>query len=122
MTVAAAEHTEPDYLDVDVVEDSGALPAGSAARRPSRGRRGGRPTNRRQGDTEEDLDETDDRTRPTTYEYVDDSSGLEPEDPRTRTMSPTRGRRAARLAAPALRHPRPPPRSAPASTPSASGC
>ncbi|HTY31935.1 gephyrin-like molybdotransferase receptor GlpR, partial [Mycobacterium sp.] len=29
--VAAAEETEPDYLDVDVVEDSGALPAGTGA-------------------------------------------------------------------------------------------
>src|SRR6516165_4893287 len=28
MKVAADERTEPDYLDVDVVEDSGALPAG----------------------------------------------------------------------------------------------
>src|ERR1700726_918505 len=31
MKVAAPEQTEPDYLDVDVVEDSGALPAGAGA-------------------------------------------------------------------------------------------
>jgi len=66
--VAAVEETEPDYLDVDVIEDSGALPAGGVA------------------DEDEDAEETepvaqhdeedelDDR-----YEYVEDSSGLEPE-------------------------------------------
>ena len=31
MKFAVAEQTEPDYLDVDVVEDSGALPAGVSA-------------------------------------------------------------------------------------------
>ena len=33
MKVAVPEQTEPDYLDVDVVEDSGALPAGASAAR-----------------------------------------------------------------------------------------
>ncbi|MEI7717637.1 MAG: gephyrin-like molybdotransferase receptor GlpR, partial [Mycobacterium sp.] len=31
MRMAVAERTEPDYLDVDVIEDSAALPAGVAA-------------------------------------------------------------------------------------------
>jgi len=31
MRMAVAERTEPDYLDVDVIEDSAALPAGAAA-------------------------------------------------------------------------------------------
>ncbi len=74
--VAAAEPTEPDYLDVDVVEDSGALPAGTGAEMAE-------PA---------DADETADETEPQTvaehaetgdeddeYEYVEDSSGLEPE-------------------------------------------
>src|SRR5262249_7008194 len=34
MKVAVAEDTEPDYLDVDVVEDSGTLPAGAGAEVP----------------------------------------------------------------------------------------
>jgi hypothetical protein len=85
MKVAPVEHTEPDYLDVDVVEDSGALPAGSSAQMPEPallvvdGQAGvidedvsanvGQDTD--QDDIEED--ELGDR-----YEYVEDSSGLEP--------------------------------------------
>jgi len=79
MKFAAAERTEPDYLDVDVVEDSQALPVGVSAEvaQPEAA-----------ADTEEDdeaeLDtegiaqrgDEDDEG----YEYVDDSSGLEPED------------------------------------------
>src|SRR5207302_6743124 len=71
MNVAVAQEvsTEPDYLDVDVIEDSAALPAGVSAEVAS----------------DEDVEETDavahsddvadedDR-----YEYVEDSSGLEP--------------------------------------------
>jgi hypothetical protein len=79
----AAEPTEPDYLDVDVVEDSGALPAGASAgaavRVPadeddsdSEAEDAGEHTD--QDDTEADHDQ-DDR-----YEYVADSSGLEPEE------------------------------------------
>ncbi len=66
MQVAADERTEPDYLDVDVVEDSGALPAGASAVDEERGA----------DDTEaETVADAGDR-----YEYVEDSSGLEPED------------------------------------------
>lgn len=83
MKVAAAEVSEPDYLDVDVVEDSGALPAGSADELTE-------PTADEAGtdedDTQDDLDETDDLDEiddldetDDHYEYVDDSSGLEPE-------------------------------------------
>ena len=66
MQVAADEApTEPDYLDVDVVEDSGALPAGAGAEMPEPG-----------VDAEDEPDEDEDDR----YEYVEDSSGLEPED------------------------------------------
>jgi hypothetical protein len=66
MQVAADDApTEPDYLDVDVVEDSGALPAGAGAEMAEPG-----------VDVEDEADaDEDDR-----YEYVEDSSGLEPED------------------------------------------
>ena len=69
--VAAPERTEPDYLDVDVVEDSQALPAGAAV------------------EDEAEADEDDDSDTDVVaqrgdeddegYEYVEDSSGLEPE-------------------------------------------
>ena len=69
---AATEQTEPDYLDVDVVKDSGALPAAAAV-----------------ADQDEDADETEPQTvaeyagtndeDDDRYEYVEDSSGLEPE-------------------------------------------
>jgi hypothetical protein len=69
MQVAADEHTEPDYLDVDVVEDSGALPAGAGAEVAEPGADEDRAADETASETDED-----DR-----YEYVDDSSGLEPE-------------------------------------------
>lgn len=61
--------TEPDYLDVDVVEeDSGALPIGESAAQAA-------------AESEDDVDaddepQVDDGTADE-YEYVDDSSGLE---------------------------------------------
>ncbi|OBB97690.1 gephyrin-like molybdotransferase receptor GlpR [Mycobacterium sp. 852002-30065_SCH5024008] len=72
MKVAAPELTEPDYLDVDVVEDSQALPVGVAVEEEAEA-----------GEDDEDSDtdvvahsgEEDDDG----YEYVEDSSGLEPE-------------------------------------------
>jgi hypothetical protein len=69
MQVAADDApTEPDYLDVDVVEDSGALPAGAGAEMSdSEAEADG-------VETEADAD-LDDR-----YEYIEDSSGLEPEE------------------------------------------
>jgi hypothetical protein len=74
MKVAAPEHTEPDYLDVDVVEDSQALPAGVEAAV--------------EGEAEADEDDEESDTDVVAhggdegddgYKYVEDSSGLEPE-------------------------------------------
>lgn len=76
---------EPDYLDVDVVEDSAALPVGDSARlgepapvpEPDRAdeeepvKAGAAPAAMGAGAAELDDDE---------YEYVEDSSGLEPAD------------------------------------------
>jgi hypothetical protein len=68
MKLAAAEEAEADYLDVDVIEDAGALPAGVGAAEDDTGE-----TEPVAHEAETD-DEADDR-----YEYVEDSSGLEPE-------------------------------------------
>jgi hypothetical protein len=62
--VAAVEETEPDYLDVDVIEDSGALPPG---------------VNAVVDETDDDHDDAE-TDRSDRYEYVEDSSGLEAED------------------------------------------
>ncbi|HEV7360439.1 MAG TPA: gephyrin-like molybdotransferase receptor GlpR [Mycobacterium sp.] len=71
MKMTIAEPAEPDYLDVDVIEDSGALPVGaSAAAEPELA-----PVDEEEhDDAEAELDHADDE-----YEYVEDSSGLEPE-------------------------------------------
>ena len=74
MRVAVPEEIEPDYLDVDVVEDSSALPAGvgGVVSEPE-----STETDGSELDTEavaQHGDEDDD-----SYEYVEDSSGLEPE-------------------------------------------
>ncbi|MCV7411452.1 hypothetical protein AWC05_09010 [Mycobacterium florentinum] len=71
MRMPAAEPAEPDYLDVDVIEDSGALPAGvsAAAVEPELA-----PVAEDEHDDEAEHDHLDDE-----YEYVEDSSGLEPE-------------------------------------------
>jgi hypothetical protein len=72
---AATEQTEPDYLDVDVVEDSGALPAGAGAEVAEPGAD--------VVDEDQAADETEAETVADAgdrYEYVEDSSGLEPED------------------------------------------
>lgn len=81
-TTGSAEPAEPDYLDVDVVEDSGALPAGASAGAAepapvavgegvaSQGTDAGADA---AGDDEAVRDEEDG------YDYVEDSSGLEPE-------------------------------------------
>jgi hypothetical protein len=66
---ATATETEPDYVDVDVVEDSGALSVGESATRPAEDVHDGDPHPR--GETDGTTDE---------YEYVDDSSGLEAPD------------------------------------------
>src|ERR1700733_11366450 len=71
MKMPAAEPAEPDYLDVDVIEDSGALPVGASAAttEPELA-----PVDEDDSEAEADHDHADDE-----YEYVEDSSGLEPE-------------------------------------------
>ncbi|MBW0015109.1 gephyrin-like molybdotransferase receptor GlpR [Mycobacterium sp.] len=80
MKVPADARDEPDYLDVDVVEDAAALPAGAGGELA--GSEGGVGEDRPLDETETESGasdaEQDDR-----YEYIEDSSGLEPEeDPR----------------------------------------
>ncbi|WP_156661000.1 gephyrin-like molybdotransferase receptor GlpR [Mycobacterium sp. 852002-51163_SCH5372311] len=70
MKRAAAEDGEPDYLDVDVVEDSAALPAGAEAVEPVAA----------DEDAEESEPEAEAEPDADEYEYVEDSSGLEPEE------------------------------------------
>ncbi len=72
--VAAAEHTEPDYLDVDIVEESNALPAGAGGEisEPDPSAVDGQA-----GEAEPDAESV--AQDEDGYEYVDDSSGLEPE-------------------------------------------
>lgn len=66
-----AESAEPDYLDVDVVEDSAALPVGAS---DSAAEDLGEEPAEDDVDTEA-VAKHDDEDR---YEYVEDSSGLEP--------------------------------------------
>jgi hypothetical protein len=80
MKVSVAEDAGTDYLDVDVVEDSGALPAGAGAEVPEA------VDEEDVGDAADAVDETDaeaheaaDEDQSDRYEYVEDSSGLEPE-------------------------------------------
>ncbi len=79
MKVAVAEDTEPDYLDVDVVEDANALPAGASGEVPEPAPSA---VDGRADEAESDVKgvaqrggEDDD-----SYEYVEDSFGLEPEE------------------------------------------
>ena len=72
--VAAPECSEPDYLDVDVVEDSQALPAGAAAAVEDEAEADEDDDSDTDVVAHGDSDEDDDG-----YEYVEDSSGLEPE-------------------------------------------
>lgn len=80
VVAAVVEDVEPDYLDVDVVdEDSGALPVGDSAALADS-----------EPESAESVEDADDETEPVPsqeeesgdgtadeYEYVDDSSGLE---------------------------------------------
>lgn len=74
---AAAERTEPDYLDVDVVEDSQALPAGASAEVSEPESADADADDEAELDTEGIAQRSDEDDH--SYEYVDDSSGLEPE-------------------------------------------
>jgi len=85
MKVAVAEDAERDYLDVDVIEDSGALPAGSTAEVPEPAPLAVDGADENETEpvgqhAEEDEAEDDQGDR---YEYVEDSSGLEPEEDRS---------------------------------------
>ncbi|WP_374024685.1 gephyrin-like molybdotransferase receptor GlpR [Mycobacterium sp. HNNTM2301] len=80
MKFATPERTEPDYLDVDVVEDSQALPAGVEAvveEEPEvdeDDEDSDTDVVAHAGDEDDEGDESDEG-----FEYVEDSSGLEPE-------------------------------------------
>ncbi len=73
MKMAVAEPSEPDYLDVDVVEDSHALPAGASGEMSEPEAVAG------EDDAEADTDAVAKHDGQDSYEYVEDSSGLEPE-------------------------------------------
>ncbi|ORW93046.1 hypothetical protein AWB92_13895 [Mycobacterium sp. IEC1808] len=81
---AATEAAEPDYLDVDVIEDSGALPAGATADEAAEAAEDADADETEpvaeHSETDEDLDDR--------YEYVEDSSGLEPEADREEDEDP----------------------------------
>lgn len=75
-TADPAEPTEPDYLDVDVVEDSHVLPAGASGSAAEPETADIEPVEEDEADTEAVAKrEAEDEDR---YEYVEDSSGLEP--------------------------------------------
>jgi hypothetical protein len=79
--VAVSAPAEPDYLDVDVIEDSGALPVGESGQvtEPvlvalAESEAAGETARVVSEEDEQDLDDLGDR-----YEYIEDSSGVEPE-------------------------------------------
>ena len=91
MKVTESEHTEPDYLDVDVVEDSGALPAGVGAQETepvavadeTRVAAVGEDDRSDEADETDSVSQEDKEAEPEhddEYEYIEDSSGLEPEE------------------------------------------
>jgi hypothetical protein len=80
---AATEEAGPDYLDVDVIEDSGALPAGASAEENQDTEETEPQTVAERAETDAEDDDLDDR-----YEYVEDSSGLEPEADREEDEDP----------------------------------
>ncbi len=71
MKFAVPEPTEPDYLDVDVIEDSGALPAGVSAAETE-------PLP--EADEAETAPHVAEDEHDDEYEYIEDSSGLEPDE------------------------------------------
>ncbi|GFG66971.1 hypothetical protein MKUB_44610 [Mycobacterium kubicae] len=74
----ATEADEPDYLDVDVIEDAGALPAGASARAAEPALLAVQDTEA-DGETDaEPVTEVEPELADDEYEYVEDDSGLEP--------------------------------------------
>jgi hypothetical protein len=80
MKGAVAEPAEPDYLDVDVVEDSEALPAGVDAEAAEPVVSGAANEAGVETEPEAEAEEEHDDEVADEYEYVEDSSGLEPEE------------------------------------------
>jgi hypothetical protein len=80
MKIAVTEQTEPDYLDVDVVEDSGALPAGASARETEPALEIGEDVQPDEAEETEPVRQEAEREHDEEYEYIEDSSGLEPEE------------------------------------------
>jgi hypothetical protein len=86
MKMAVVEPAEPDYLDVDVIEDSGALPAGASAEvtEPQLTPVADVDDDAKvevnvKVEADEDQAEAEEDHLDDEYEYVEDSSGLEPE-------------------------------------------
>jgi hypothetical protein len=75
MQFTVPEQTEPDYLDVDVIEDSAALPAGTSEAETE-------PVS--EAEETETVPHEAEREQPDRfgdeYEYIEDSSGLESEE------------------------------------------
>jgi hypothetical protein len=104
---AAASYEDPDYLDVVVEEDSGALPVGSKQADDEPEDVDAEPVVTAVEDVEDehdadDSDEADDEEEPVTsdedgtsdeYEYVEDTSGLESGEEPPTTLSPAASRR-----------------------------
>jgi hypothetical protein len=99
--VAVSAPAEPDYLDVDVIEDSGALPVGESGQvtEPvlvalAESEAAGETARVVSEEDEQDLDDLGDR-----YEYIEDSSGVEPQadefqdDDSTGPVAPAASRR-----------------------------
>ncbi|OBF61173.1 hypothetical protein A5787_17705 [Mycobacterium sp. 852002-50816_SCH5313054-b] len=86
--VAAVEQTEPDYLDVDVIEDSGALPAGAVSELAEPDEDEAAVETEPQTVAEHAEADDEDADLQDRYEYVEDSSGLEPEADREEDEDP----------------------------------
>jgi hypothetical protein len=84
MKMAVAEDSEPDYLDVDVIEDSAALPVGASAQaaEPALVAVDAEAVASAADEADDDADRDESDVAADEYEYVDDSSGLEPEEER----------------------------------------
>jgi hypothetical protein len=82
MKMAVAEDSEPDYLDVDVIEDSAALPVGASAQaaEPALVAVDAEAVASAADEADDDADRDESDVAADEYEYVDDSSGLEPEE------------------------------------------
>jgi uncharacterized membrane protein len=79
MKMAVAEDSEPDYLDVDVIEDSAALPVGASAQaaEPALVAVDAEAVASAADEADDDADRDESDVAADEYEYVDDSSGLE---------------------------------------------